>query len=340
MALPVNSVIEQNGVKTRVTDQRSAPPQIGGVSNQTGISSADQVVNAYAGVPGGNVNYASSSRKGLKIPDFSGLDKALGVLGAATALGQGVASLVSLVKNSKLEFTTAGFKNIFSGPAPGARKAKAQEAATTETGAFKSASSTNLSDWRIKLNCNFDVFGTNPYFNLLKESDGLVFPYTPNITIAHKANYTQAEGLTHTNFPFASYKNSQVDDITISSEFTVQNTNEGWYWIAAMLFLRSATKMFYGQSQPQGFPPVVCRLEGYGSNIFNNVPVVIKNFQIELKDNVQYMKIEGYPGGDVGVTWVPMSATVSVTVMPMYNRENVRQFNIQDFAKGIRSGVL
>lgn len=341
MALPVNSVIEKNGVKLKVTDQSSSPAQISGSPTQYGSNGADQITSAYSGAPGGNVNYASSGRKGLKIPDFSGLDKALGVLGTATALGQGIASLVSTIKGSQFpSFTTAGFKNLFGGSTSAVEQTKKKGNETKEPGQWGTTGNIQVSDWRVKLNCNFAVFGDNPLFRMLSETRGLVFPYTPSITLTHKANYTQAEGLTHTNFPFASYKNSQVEDITISSDFSVQNTTEGWYWLAAVLFLRSATKMFYGASQPQGFPPVVCRLEGYGSAMFNNVPVVVKSFQLELKDNVQYMEVPTMPGTDVGNSWVPLESKIIVTVMPMYNREKVRQFSLEDFAKGKSSGVL
>ena len=38
--------------------------------------------------------------------------------------------------------------------------------------------------------------------------------------------------------------------------------------------------------------------------------------------------------GGTGVTHVPVKSTITVTVQPVYSRETVRQFNLQEFVKG------
>jgi hypothetical protein len=178
----------------------------------------------------------------------------------------------------------------------------------------------------------------------------MVFPLTPNITVTHKASYTTVEPV-HNNFAFQGYKSSNVDDITISCDFPVNSYYDGRYWIAATNFLKSATKMFYGQSSPQGNPPIVCQLSGYGAHVFNDIPVVIKSYQVELKDNVQYKMIGATEAmglskdmgnfvADKNVTWVPMNSTITVVVSPVYNREKLRQFSLQDYSAGGTKGVL
>jgi hypothetical protein len=49
-----------------------------------------------------------------------------------------------------------------------------------------------------------------------------------------------------------------------------------------------------------------------------------------LDNDVNYIRCEAFGG----VTWVPISSTVTVNVQPVYNRSNLRQFSLTDYAKG------
>lgn len=185
-------------------------------------------------------------------------------------------------------------------------------------------------DWRVRIDCDWSIFDTD-LMQILANTGGVVFPYTPTISISTKANYTAIEP-THNNYPFQSYKNSQVDDITISGEFSCETATDAVYWIAATTFFKAATKMFFGQGEFAGNPPIICRLTGYGASIFNNVPVVIKSFSVDLRDDVDY--INCYSGPVTSNTWVPVLSTISITVSPIYNRERLRTFNLQDYTSG------
>jgi len=198
-------------------------------------------------------------------------------------------------------------------------------------GAVVSMSPIAGNDWRVRLNCNWGLFNSPLFDGTLKKSGGLVWPYLPNITVSSKANYTQLDPV-HNNFPFQAYKNSQIEDITITGEFSCENEMDAYYWIAATTFLRTATKMFYGTGTNVGNPPIVCQLNGYGSNIFNTVPVVVKNASFDMKDDVQYIKVQ--MGTMTQPSWVPIMSTISVTVTPIYNRSKLRQFSLEDFASG------
>jgi hypothetical protein len=134
----------------------------------------------------------------------------------------------------------------------------------------------------------------------------------------------------HNNYPFNGYKNSQIEDITISGEFSCETEMDGNYWIQATHFFKTATKMFFGQGEFAGNPPLVCNLTGYGSSIFDKVPVIVKSFSVDLKDDVNYIRCNTFGTN----TWVPVISTVSVTLMPVYNRQKMRQFNLQDYARG------
>jgi hypothetical protein len=205
----------------------------------------------------------------------------------------------------------------------------------SQTGAQVKVVATQASDWRVRLSCDFSgVFGAGA-FPRLTATNGLIWPYLPNITIVSKANYTQAEPV-HNNFPYQSYKNSQIEDINISGEFSCETEADAEYWIAATTFLRTATKMFYGTGPNAGNPPVICKLTGYGTSVFNSVPVIIKSFQIDLKDDVNYVRcvVNDQP------TWVPILSTISVTVAPIYNRERLRRFSLEKFARGQEVGMI
>lgn len=183
-------------------------------------------------------------------------------------------------------------------------------------------------DWRVRISCDWNIFNS-PLFNRLQETGGVVWPYVPQVTFSTKANYNSVDS-THNNYPFYAYKNSIVDDITISGDFSSENEVDAAYWIAATTFFRTATKMFFGQGENAGNPPIICLLNGYGASMFNNVPVIIKSFQIDLPDDVNYIKCDSWGTN----TWVPIMSNISVTVAPVYNRRNLRQFSLEKFSRG------
>ena len=183
-------------------------------------------------------------------------------------------------------------------------------------------------DWRVRITCQWDIFNS-PLFSVLQETGGVVWPYLPNITVSTKADYT-AINTVHSNYTNYAYKGSMVDDIQISGEFSCETETDAAYWIAATTFFKTATKMFFGQGEFAGNPPLICNLTGYGSSIFDKVPVIIKSFSVDLKDDVNYVRCNAWNTN----TWVPVLSTISVTVSPVYNRQRLRQFSLQDYARG------
>jgi hypothetical protein len=150
----------------------------------------------------------------------------------------------------------------------------------------------------------------------------------------------------HTNYPYYAYENSRVDQITITADMFVQNEAEAKYWIAMVHFFKTVTKMNYGGTdQDRGLPPPVCRLNGYGDYTFNNVPVIVTNFQFDLKKDVDYISTglgggapAGVPdavgGGRQGVAWAPAESLITVGLMPQYSRSKQADFNLKQFVKG------
>jgi hypothetical protein len=190
-------------------------------------------------------------------------------------------------------------------------------------------------DWRVRIAS--PIIWESQVFAPLANTEGLIFPNVPSVSITHTANY-QNINTTHNNFPFYAYNNSQVDEISISGEFSVQDQMDGVYWLGAIHFLRTATKMYFGQGPNLGNPPPVCTLNGYGDFVFNNISIVIKSFTIDLPKDVDYIAVNlgTTPDGQSGsnLSYVPVLSTITVQVLPVFSREKIKSFNLDAFAKG------
>ena len=155
----------------------------------------------------------------------------------------------------------------------------------------------NEGDWRVKLRLagSANYLYKDPEMNQdgilwpLNVSDGVVFPYTPQIQTTYGANYN-AYDLTHSNYRGYFYQNSYVDEIQIQATFTAQDTSEANYMLAVIHFFKSVTKMFYGQDAQRGMPPPLVFLQGLGEFQFNLHPCVVKSFNYQLPNNVDYIR--------------------------------------------------
>ena len=142
----------------------------------------------------------------------------------------------------------------------------------------------------------------------LQSTNGVVFPYTPQITTRYMANYDAYE-LVHTNYRGYFYKNSSVQEITVNATFTANSQTEANYLLAVIHFFRSASKMFYGQdSNPvAGTPPPVLFMDGLGVYQFNVHPVLLSAFNYNLPADVDYIRAGGgrnYSGGAVNLAGI------------------------------------
>ena len=289
---------------------------MGGVGStiQSLASNATGALGGIAGQLGGAAGSISNTA--------ASIGASLNKLGLASGgVGGGLASLATSVSSA------AGMVNNLLSMARGKNLPSGAEL-FSQSGAFVKLEAESASDWRVKINANFGLFGSA--FSRLSATGGFVFPYLPQITVSSKANYTQIDPV-HNLQPFYAYKNSQVDDIQISGEFSVENEMDAEYWIQGTTFLKTATRMFFGSGPNVGNPPIICNLTGYGARVFAGVPVVIKSFTVDFKDDVAYMK---YDKGGAVPTWVPTMSTISITVAPIYNRTRLRQFNLSQYANG------
>jgi hypothetical protein len=151
-------------------------------------------------------------------------------------------------------------------------------------------------DWRVRLSlapgAGYLYKAQDPGILLpLQKTDGVIFPYVPQIQVTYAAHYEPQE-LIHSNYKIYQYKNSAVDQVVITCDFTAQDTEEANYMLATIHFFRSVTKMFYGQDQQPspGVPPPLCYLSGMGDFQFDRHPLLISSFNYNLPNDVDYIR--------------------------------------------------
>lgn len=263
-------------------------------------------------------------------------------IGQANTVVNNVRNAVNLAQglaNGRISFDPKGFmKNIRSInlPAGGIPTFKTRTDAVVNTARGEN-------DWRVSLSVPPQYSaGQNSLLRPLigKTGGKMIFPFTPSILMTHSASYNAMQPI-HSNYPFQMYQHSSVDAITIAGDFFVETAEDAEYWVAVIHYLRSVTKMFYGSGPDQGSPPPIVRLNGYGDYVFNNVPVVVSSFNVELPTDVNYIKTNLYTegastnGNSAPATgWVPAQSAITVTCQPTYSRGQVANFNMQDFVSG------
>lgn len=153
---------------------------------------------------------------------------------------------------------------------------------------------------------------------------GIIFPYTPQISIEHKAEYSSPQPL-HSNYAINFYKNSSVSEIGVTGRFTVQNDEDAILYLSTVRLLTALTKMKWGKDSDAGAPPPVCRFSAYGEYNFKNVPVAVASFKHDYPDQVDFYTVNVPP---FGLNSVPTIATLSVTLKIMYSRQEMRDITI------------
>lgn len=264
-------------------------------------------------------------------------------------------------------FLPANIRRALSGLLPGGGSVPKVFA---QNPAVQFGSNNTDNDWRVRISVSpnskilyWDSSGSTPgLLAPLKNTDGFIFPYVPSVTVTHSANY-QTQQLTHSNYAQYFYESSSVASINISGEFTVQNIDEGKYFLAALYYFRALTKMFYGSSgEYQGSPPPIVYLDGYGQHYLPHVPCVVTNFSHTMPNDVDYIEIMtpqstttkqvqtaatyfATPGQTNSMTIdqttvnnafnrVPTISTFSLVLQPVISRTQAIDFDYKEFARG------
>lgn len=221
-------------------------------TNGQGISARSQASNSAFGAPS---QLASTAQR---------LNAAISAVGTAVAVGSAIRS-ISLPAGGEAVGDILSAVSAFGGSEAGAN------------------------DWRVRLSLpNWTSFKSSPVLKPLKEAGGLIFPYTPTISIKSGSKYT-SESPTHSNYTFQAFKNSDPGTIEITAPMAVEDPTQALYWIAAVHYLRSISKMFSGSDMKAGNPPPIVKLNGYGNYVFKDVPVAIQSFSCTLPNDVDYI---------------------------------------------------
>ena len=172
-----------------------------------------------------------------------------------------------------------------------------RQAQNQQTARIQSNNNAATGDWRVRLQLAnasdylYNAPDCGPLLWPLRDTNGVIFPYTPTIDTSYKANYSTYD-LTHSNHRGYFYQNSYIDGINIKATFTAQDTVEANYVLACIHFFRSVTKMFYGQDAQRGTPPPLVFLSGLGDFQFNRHPCLVSQFNYNLPADVNYIRAQ------------------------------------------------
>lgn len=156
--------------------------------------------------------------------------------------------------------------------------------------------------------------------NLLVQNGGIIFPYTPTITISHQASY-DAKNLLHSNYAQYFYKSSSVSEINLTAKFTAQNEYEAEIILSVQHLGRVLTKMQYGSDEFAGAPPPVCELYGYGAYGFDRLPVGVTKFEMSYPVDVDYITLRN--SDKFGSTSVPVMTEVTMNFVILYSKNEI-----------------
>ena len=136
-----------------------------------------------------------------------------------------------------------------------------------------------------------EIYGSNGLLQPLRATNGMVWPFQPTITYEQNVDY-QAMDLVHVNQEIYAYTKTNALKMSVTGPFSVQNQQEGIYALAAIHFLRTVTKMYFGTGNDLGTPPPVLLFDAYGQYMFNQLPVIVTSFTVQLPNEVDYVPVD------------------------------------------------
>jgi hypothetical protein len=287
-------------------------------------SAANAIGSATTSLNGFHITGGTSiTNSTLGIPsDFSSVSS--GMAGLTSTLGGVVSQATSAVSSAVSDVTSALHLGSlgFGGST-----------------ASSSGSVGNAVDFRVRLRAQpssqsqvYGPQGSSNILGILYETNGMFFPYTPTISWNQAVEY-DALHFVHSNQDYYAYKNTPSTQIDISGQWSLQNQREGEYMLASIHFLRTVSKMYFGQSNPTlaGMPPPVLFLSGYGDYMFNDLPVIVKSHSYTLDGNVDYVTVS-VAGGKVRL---PSLFNISLSLVVQHTPTAMRkQFDLDKFRTG------
>lgn len=176
--------------------------------------------------------------------------------------------------------------------------------------------------------------GVSNILSILYKTNGVLFPYTPTVNFSQDVDYKTID-LVHSNYDINAYNRTPSVSLSIAGKFSVQNKREGEYAIAVLHFLRTASKMYFGDEDASnglaGLPPPVLLFSGYGAYMFNDLRVVLKSHSYTFDDSVDMVEVNL----DGIITKVPALFTVSLALGVQQTPYAMREkFSLDTFRTG------
>lgn len=278
--------------------------------------------------------------------------------------------------SSKLSTTSANSKNATAQAAGGVpetvdnneivvvapKKAKSSSSSILASASSKSLSEANTAlvveahprnDRRARLSPKPAVFDkfitTDGIMAPLRETYGLMFPIAPTISENVEVNY-ESYDMAHGLMPIQAFRSGGQKTLTVTGMFTAQTDIEARYCLACIHFVRSFSKMNFGDSDPNaGTPPPILVFNAYGDAMFHNLPVVISSASFEWPNDVDYVYTTAKTASVTSVKnansmiadgWVPSKFTITITLTVQQTPTQLRRFNLESFRNGtiLRNG--
>jgi hypothetical protein len=259
--------------------------------------------------------------------------------GSSSSLLNGpTSSLTSLPGISSLTSSAGQYTSAFSS-ATSSSTSTVSNLVSAIGGTTASTSSSDNVDFRVRIRAQtaakqsvYGPAGTSNILNILYNTNGMLFPFTPTISWSQAVEY-DALHFTHSNQDYYVYKNTPSTTIDVSGQFTFQNQREGEYMLACMHFLRTVSKMYFGQQNPSlaGLPPPVLLFSGYGNYMFNDLPVIVKSHSYSLDNTVDYVTVNTAGGS----ARLPAIMTIQVQLIVQHTPQDLRtKFDLDQFRTG------
>ena len=130
----------------------------------------------------------------------------------------------------------------------------------------------------------------------LKQTGGIIFPFTPTIQFSHQTSYGTydvAGSIYQQNY----YMNTPNPNISVTAMFAANTKDEAEYTAAALHFLKTCTKSDFGSQRLEtaGTPPPILKFNAYGVELVPQLPpkVVKDSFNIQDFASGSYVKKGG-----------------------------------------------
>lgn len=151
------------------------------------------------------------------------------------------------------------------------------------------------------------------FLRYLTETGGIVFPYTPRISVQRSVNYQRTDVIQH-NYTMFSYAGTPSKMLSVSGKFTATSPGEAVYMLAVLCALSAWTKSETGWIASHytdedlanlardtngdgmlrgipGMPPPPLYFSAYGQMMEYETPVLLTDVNYTLEDDIQYTDI-------------------------------------------------